>query len=449
MTTNRNLTAALELAELLAPTWPAITGRIERSNGPTCLHDDKHLSKQFKDTEQDVRNLRDEIKSKQTTADQTRKAYVDGGERTGSPEFKTAAAAVKDVKDAEARLSIAQELQVELLKKLSSTDPADSDGKWAAGKVLEDPALRDQIRKAGNSSARVGRIALGEIASADAARDAFKADITGTPNMRRDDYGGVAPQLRQQLTVLDVIATGTMEGSSVPYTVENGSFDTAAETTEGTLKPEGVGVYTDANAEAATIAHWFKVRKQVLADVPAFASVLENRLRYGVARRLQAEILAGNGTTPNIQGILTTPGVGVVAFTAGNLPTEQILSGITQVKVAGADPNAIILNPLDWKKSLLLKSAGSGDYFSNGPFDVTGERMWGVPVITTAAIPEGTALVGAFQIGAQLLIREGVNVLVSDADGQDFTFNKVTILAELRAALAVYYPAAFSKVALA
>jgi hypothetical protein len=70
-----------------------------------------------------------------------------------------------------------------------------------------------------------------------------------------------------------------------------------------------------------------------------------------------------------------------------------------------------------------------------------------VPLIPSVAIAQGTALVGDFSIGAQLLIREGVQVLLSDSDQDDFIRNRVTMLAEMRAALPVFRPAAFATVA--
>jgi hypothetical protein len=67
-------------------------------------------------------------------------------------------------------------------------------------------------------------------------------------------------------------------------------------------------------------------------------------------------------------------------------------------------------------------------------------------LIPSASIAQGTALVGDFEIGAMLLIREGVNVLLSDSDQDDFIRNRVTMLGEMRAALPVFRPAAFSTV---
>ena len=59
---------------------------------------------------------------------------------------------------------------------------------------------------------------------------------------------------------------------------------------------------------------------------------------------------------------------------------------------------------------------------------------------------EGEILVGDFGIGVQLLFREGINILFSDSNEDDFTKNRVTILGELRAANVVWRPPAFTKI---
>jgi HK97 family phage major capsid protein len=250
--------------------------------------------------------------------------------------------------------------------------------------------------------------------------------------------------------VLDLIPTGTMDNNTFPYTQEGGSFGTAAETAEGGLKPEAALTLTDAEAVAATIAHWLKIRKQALADTPALQSIIDGRLRYGVLRRLEGQVLAGDGAGANIRGILNTTGIGAVTFAAGNKVVEQILKGITTVLLADAEATGIVMNPLDWQDALLTKASndagtvGSYEYVGGGPFQMTPQQLWGVPLIPSVAIAQGSALVGDFSIGAQLLIREGVNVLLSDSDQDDFIKNRVTMLAEMRAALPVFRPAAFA-----
>jgi HK97 family phage major capsid protein len=68
--------------------------------------------------------------------------------------------------------------------------------------------------------------------------------------------------------------------------------------------------------------------------------------------------------------------------------------------------------------------------------------MWGLPLIVSTVMPQGKALVGDFSIGCQLFIREGLNVRMSDSDSDDFLRNRVTVLAEMRAGLATWQPAA-------
>ena len=69
--------------------------------------------------------------------------------------------------------------------------------------------------------------------------------------------------------------------------------------------------------------------------------------------------------------------------------------------------------------------------------------LWGRPVATTSAIVANTALVGAFQIGAQLFYRSGLRLEASNAHSDFFVRSLVCIPAELRAALAVYRSSAF------
>jgi HK97 family phage major capsid protein len=450
---------ALELARLLKPSWPAITEGIARSGVPTCLRDEDALKEKLRKVEEQLAAARDERVALVKARDEARAAFA-GSESMSqdSDEFQAAQAAVAALGACDDRISELQTIQVGTLKMLGKdapeaqggrgrgTDPAEPRGSagWNSHELLADEDLRARLATAANSKARFGGIDIGTVAS----RDALVADITGTTAMRRGDYGGILPQLRRRLSVLDLIPTGTMDNNSFPYTKESGSFGTAAETAEGIAKPEAALTLTDDEAFAATIAHWLKIRKQALSDAPALQSIIDGRLRYGVLRRLEGQVLNGDGTGANMRGILQTSGLGAVTFTAGQLIADQILKGVTTVYLADAEATGVVLHPTDWQNALLAKAAGDGHYFSGGPFEVTAQQMWGVPLIPSVAVAQGTALVGDFAIGAQLLIREGVQVLLSDNDGTDFTQNRVTMLAEMRAALPVFRPAAFATVAL-
>ena len=73
---------------------------------------------------------------------------------------------------------------------------------------------------------------------------------------------------------------------------------------------------------------------------------------------------------------------------------------------------------------------------SDGAFSSDGQVLWDLPIIDSKVIPENVALVGDFTLACTLLIREGVNLRMSDSDQDDFIRNRVTLLAEGRVALA-------------
>lgn len=447
---------ALELAKLVNPFDPRVHARIVASGHPTAEIAEAPLKDKLRRVEADLAEARDERVDLVKGRDDAREKFA-GAESLSqdSPEFQEANAAVAALGVCDDRIADLQAVQVATLRMLgkdapssaprdraASGDPTDPRSGWDSSQITSNEEMRAMLARASTSKQRFGGIDLGQVAT----RDALVADVTGTSNMRRSEYAGILPQLRRRLSVLDLIPTGTMDNNSFPYTQESGSFDTAAETAEGGLKPEAAIVLTDAEAVAATIAHWMKLRKQALADAAALRSIVDGRLRYGVLRRLEGQVLAGNGAGANMTGILNTAGIGAVAFGAGELVADQVLRGITTVLLADAEATGVVMNPLDWETTLKAKAAGDGHYYSGGPFSMTPQQLWGVPLLAARAIPAGTVLVGDFAIGAQLLIREGVNVLLSDSDQDDFIRNKVTLLAEMRAALPVFRPAAFATV---
>jgi len=103
-----------------------------------------------------------------------------------------------------------------------------------------------------------------------------------------------------------------------------------------------------------------------------------------------------------------------------------------------------VYHPNDWQDVRLATASGSGIYLFGPPSDPGIERIWGLNVAQTTGMPEGTALVGDFNQAA-LLLREGLTMKVGYVN-DDLIKNRQTIVAELRAAVAVFRPAAFCEV---
>jgi HK97 family phage major capsid protein len=169
-----------------------------------------------------------------------------------------------------------------------------------------------------------------------------------------------------------------------------------------------------------------------------------------VLRRLENQIVGGDGSGTNLTGILHTTGIASVAFAAGTPLADLALAGMTAVLQSEAEPNGVVMNPADRDAMLAAKASGSGVRLdSAGAFSPVPDTFFGLPLVTSTVMPQGQALVGDFAQGATLFVREGVNVRVSDSDQDDFIRNQVTLLGEGRFAVAIWRPACFALVHLA
>ncbi len=354
---------------------------------------------------------------------------------------------------AEDELEMASELERALLSQVAGVSGVGMGGE----SFLDDPSVVRSLEQLAHSSMPIGQLALGPAMGRDelvaqmqsgswgGRSFAVAGDVQLPDTARVGPYYGMVAQLRRRLSVPDLIPTESMSGQSFDYTQEQGSFDTAAETVEAAIKPQADLELADAQVVAKTIAHFIKLKRQQLADVPALATVTQSRLTYGVMRRLENAVVAGDGQGENLLGILNTTGVASVAFAAGEALTDLTLDAITAVILSDAEPDAVVVHPTDLATMLKNKATGSGERLdSEGAFSTTANMLWGLPALSSKVMPVGSALVGSFGTGATVFVREGVNVKTSDADQDDFIRNRVTMLGEGRFGLAVWQPTAFA-----
>lgn len=264
-----------------------------------------------------------------------------------------------------------------------------------------------------------------------------------TPQSQRRP--GIVQSVQDETTVADLMLQGTTSSNVLSYYEETTFTNAAATVDEGGTKPESALDFTERTDTVRKIATWIPATSEFLEDNAGIRSYIEQRLRFMLAREEEDQLLNGNGTAPNISGILDRSGIQTVASTND---LDAIYNAITEVRVdGGAEPTAVVVHPLSWQNLRLAKD-DNGQYHGAGPFSGADqvERIWGLRVRVTPLIAEGTALVGAFQPHAQVFRKGGVRVVASTEHSTYFVENKVAILAEERLALAVYRPAAFCTV---
>jgi len=214
-------------------------------------------------------------------------------------------------------------------------------------------------------------------------------------------------------------------------------------------KPQSGLKFTGHQAPVRTMAHWEAAHRNILADEPQLRSIIDNELMYGLRLLEDTQILNGDGTGENLEGVLNTTGIQTYSWSAGgvgDLKADAIRRAATLSFLAYYEPTGVVMHPNDWEDIELSKD-DNGQYLVAVSVALGGQpRLWRIPVVDTPAIAEGTALVGAFGTAAQIYDRETANIRISEQHADFFVRNAIVILAEQRLALAVKRPEAFVEV---
>lgn len=219
----------------------------------------------------------------------------------------------------------------------------------------------------------------------------------------------------------------------------------AAEVSQGAAKAESDITFEQYNVPITTVAHWIKVSNQLLADAPAIVAYIDTRLRDGLAQRIDAQLLNGNGTSPNLSGITDSGNFTAYTASSGDLLVDAINRAKYQLWAKGYMPDAVIVNPADWGSMERAReynsTVGYGNYLYGMPGVAAGTNPFGVRIVLSSNMTAGKFAIGAFDMACALYNRQGATVEMGYINA-DFTNNLVTIRAEERLGLGVEKPSA-------
>ena len=275
-----------------------------------------------------------------------------------------------------------------------------------------------------------------------------KNTLTGSDtNVAPARQGNVVRGAFAPLTLEAFLPSTPTSSNAIEFTKENVFTNSAAEVAEGSDAAESALTWTLVNMPISNVAHWLKISRQLAGDAPALAAYVDTRMRYGVNRKVETALCAGDGTPPNMSGIFNSGNFTAHGYANADLgSTLKKLVLIRKIKgdleAAGDAPDGILLNPADWAQieiDLLTTAAGQTllSYADGGT-----PRLWGTPVITSVGVTLDNVAVGNFAQSSMIHNREDVMVQLSDSDDDNFTKQLVTLLATRRLALATERPAA-------
>lgn len=268
-----------------------------------------------------------------------------------------------------------------------------------------------------------------------------------------DYQAGIRPLRIRRLTLADVVLSGTTDATAVNYFEESTFTNAAAATAEGAVKQESALAFNMATAPVQKIAHWIPVTDEMLDDVSGLRSFIDGRLVDGLRLEEEDQILNGDGTPPNIKGILDYTNLNTEIDVGTANPVDSVYGQITAIREDFYEPNAMVINPSDWGSTDFRLAKDQNDqYYAGGPFTgqygnggIVGDSLWGLRVVVTPVMAAGNVLVGDFN-QAQMFRKQGITVESTNSHSDYFIYNKTVIRAEERFAFAVYAPLAFGLV---
>jgi len=285
-----------------------------------------------------------------------------------------------------------------------------------------------------------------EIADFHAKDMSFGNNTTGTvvaPDFDRNIYGQPyqVPHLR---SLVRVGSTSSNTYYYVVATLKPGNAGPAAGITPGMLKPEVQFQFDGKTAPVIKIAGHVRMPEEMVEDIDGMTSYINNYMPEEVLKVEDFEIIRGPGTTGHFNGLITqasthvpSPGVDTTEM------WDLIANGIAIQQNKWLPANMGLINPIDWFLMATRKST-DGIYshptlIAGAPLTVNGLRLMPHPIIN-----QDEYLLGDFT-RAEIKFKKGLTVRWYDQDQDNAVKNLVTVVAEERAAFAVYYPDAFLK----
>ena len=274
------------------------------------------------------------------------------------------------------------------------------------------------------------------------------ADFTGEV-IPADRVAGYKFDPTRPVHVRQLIPQGSTSSDVIRFVKESGYSNGAATAAEGATLAQSDFDMTASDSNVRKIGTYFRISEEMLADTPQLTSYISARAPEKLLNVEDTQILTGNGSAPNLSGIITdaadfdvsSGGAFYQSVESAN-EFDVLVASLNQLALSNYQASYIMLHPTDFHKILLLKDS-QNNYLKDQVYSGLQPNFMGVPVIINNAISAGSFLCGNFNVGTQLWIRDNVNVEFFREDGTNVRDGFVTVRVSERIALTNYLPNAF------
>ena len=253
------------------------------------------------------------------------------------------------------------------------------------------------------------------------------------------EFTGIVSPIRQRiLTYLSNVSVGAIGSQYAVWVEEYDQEGTPVFIGEGVEKTAIDVQYKEQRAKVEKIGVHMKVTMELLEDAAYLASYIQSNGVKRVETVIENQLFTGNGTSPQLQGLLgksTTFTGGSMAGGVESATNWDVIHGIiAQVRAANGVATGVFVETGQYHLMLSEKDADKQYILPAGvTFDAQGGiNAWGVRIIPTNALT-GTAadFVGGDLSVINVRLRSGLQVAIGES-GDDFIDNLKTVRIEQR-----------------
>lgn len=299
-------------------------------------------------------------------------------------------------------------------------------------------AMKEGTRQSAGFEIKSDVLISGAFSGANSARD-----VTGV-----DKLDGIKRDPAAFTNLRDIIPVGNTSSNVIRFVKEASWTDNAAAVAEGSAPSDSEFTLSANDAIVQKLTSVMTISQEMLDDTPALSSYLSQRIPAKINSLLDTQLLTGNGSSPNLQGLLDAAGStefdlsSSAAFYQAVESAQEldvIIVALNQLAIANYQASAIVLHPTDFHKMYLLKDTtneylrGSSITTADGFFRINGTR-----VLVNTQMNSGEFIVGDFSQGSQIWQRDGLNIAFGYEDTDNFSKYLVSVRGMMRVAHSIY-----------
>jgi HK97 family phage major capsid protein len=247
------------------------------------------------------------------------------------------------------------------------------------------------------------------------------------------------------------LPTMAIDAPSIELPIQSTNTNPAATVSEAGVKSDIGVTLTKSTFVPVKIAALGSASTEILSDWPIFADWVPRLVANAVRDIEDQQILSGNGTAPNMTGLLNTSSTltRVYNSTTDATPLDTILQGMDDIRQAPnvlGDPDLCLMHPYTFGAVRREKSS-TGAFLLNilNPNEIGSlDNFWGVPVKTSVHVPQGQAIIMDSALACRYLVRQSLEIAANPWGDTEWTQNLVSFRAELRSVIAVIRPGAIN-----